>query len=167
MHHYGEAAMLDKAIGYWHLAGKSSVAKSAVHEAIAQLRRGLSMLDGLPETRERKQLELDISRHLDRSAAAFPGDHRLVVDQAQLGRRGDHQRAHEVLDVEPAGAAGARALLLLQPDFLFGDRGELWHDVVWNRGLMPIVIQFTGWFRLLMMCWVRAYRARADSVGGS
>jgi len=28
VHHYGEAAMLDKAIGYWHLAGKSSVAKS-------------------------------------------------------------------------------------------------------------------------------------------
>jgi predicted ATPase len=59
-HHYGEAAIADKAIGYWHLAGKSSVAKSAVREAIAQLRRGLSLLEGLPETRERKQLELDI-----------------------------------------------------------------------------------------------------------
>jgi class 3 adenylate cyclase/predicted ATPase len=58
-HHYGEAAMADKAIGYWHRAGKLSVAKSAVREAIAQLRRGLSLLDGLPETRERKQLELD------------------------------------------------------------------------------------------------------------
>jgi len=31
-----------------------------VHEAIAQLRRGLSLLEGLPETRERNQLELDI-----------------------------------------------------------------------------------------------------------
>jgi predicted ATPase len=59
-HHYGEAAITDKAITYWHLAGKSSVAKSAVREAIAQLRRGLSLLDGLPETRERQQLELDI-----------------------------------------------------------------------------------------------------------
>jgi hypothetical protein len=27
--------------------------------------------------------------------------------------------------VEPVGAASARALLLLQPDFFFGDRGEL------------------------------------------
>src|SRR5215471_14311368 len=52
-HHYGEAAMADKAIAHWHLAGKSSVAKSAVHEATAQLRRGLGLLDGLPETRER------------------------------------------------------------------------------------------------------------------
>jgi predicted ATPase len=59
-HHYGEAALPDKAIAYWHLAGKSSVAKSAVREAIAQLRRGLGLLEGLPETRERKQLELDI-----------------------------------------------------------------------------------------------------------
>jgi class 3 adenylate cyclase len=59
-HHYGEAAIADKAIAYWHRAGKLSAAKSAVREAIAQLRRGLSLLEGLPETRERKQLELDI-----------------------------------------------------------------------------------------------------------
>src|SRR5690242_17343093 len=59
-HHYGEAAIADKAINHWHRAGKSSVAKSAVQEAIAQLRRGLSLLDGLPESRERNQLELDI-----------------------------------------------------------------------------------------------------------
>jgi class 3 adenylate cyclase/predicted ATPase len=63
-HHYGEAAMAEKAITYWHLAGKLSVAKSAVREATAQLRRGLGLLDGLPETRERKQLELDIDATL-------------------------------------------------------------------------------------------------------
>jgi predicted ATPase len=70
-HHYGEAAIADRAITYWHLAGKLSVAKSAVHEAIAQLRRGLRLLDGLPETRERKQLELDI--HVTLTAALMAG----------------------------------------------------------------------------------------------
>jgi predicted ATPase len=70
-HHYGEATMPDKAITYWHLAGKLSAAKSAVHEAIAQLRRGLSLLDGLPETRERQQLELDI--HVTLTAALMAG----------------------------------------------------------------------------------------------
>src|SRR5208282_6778822 len=70
-HHYGEAAIADKAITYWHLAGKSSVAKSAVREATAQLRRGLSLLDGLPETRERQQLELDI--HVTLTAALMAG----------------------------------------------------------------------------------------------
>jgi predicted ATPase len=70
-HHYGEAAIADKAITYWHRAGKSSVAKSAVREAVAQLRRGLSLLEGLPETRERKQLKLDI--HVTLTAALMAG----------------------------------------------------------------------------------------------
>jgi predicted ATPase len=70
-HHYGEAAIADKAITYWHQAGKLSVAKSAVREAVAQLRRGLSLLDGLPETRERNQLELDI--HITLVSALMAG----------------------------------------------------------------------------------------------
>jgi predicted ATPase len=72
-HHYGEAAIADKAITYWHLAGKLSVAKSAVREAIAQLRRGLSLLDGVPETRERKQLELNIHGTLTQALMAGKG----------------------------------------------------------------------------------------------
>ena len=96
-HHYGEAAMPDKAIGYWHLAGKLSVARSAVREAIAQLRRGLSLLDGLPETRERQQLKLDI--HVTLTAALMAGKgyadpevvavleraNRLVTETASIG----------------------------------------------------------------------------------
>jgi class 3 adenylate cyclase/predicted ATPase len=96
-HHYGEAAIADKAIGYWHLAGKSSVARSAVHEAIAQLRRGLGLLDGLPETRERKRLELDIhvtlttalmagKGHADPEVvAALERANRLVTETAAVG----------------------------------------------------------------------------------
>ncbi len=96
-HHYGEAAIADKAIIYWHLAGKSSAAKSAVREATAQLRRGLSLLDGLPETRERKQLELGI--HITLTAALMAGKgyadpevfaaleraNRLVTETAAVG----------------------------------------------------------------------------------
>jgi predicted ATPase len=52
--------MADKAIAYWHLAGRLSVAKSAMREASAQLRRGLSLLEGISESSERNQLELDI-----------------------------------------------------------------------------------------------------------
>jgi predicted ATPase len=96
-HHYGEAAIADKAITYWHLAGKLSVAKSAVREATAQLRRGLGLLEGLPETRERKQLELDI--HVTLTAALMAGKgfadpevfaaleraNRLVTETASVG----------------------------------------------------------------------------------
>src|SRR5271169_5776713 len=96
-HHYGEAAIADKAITYWHRAGKSSVAKSAVREAVTQLRRGLSLLEGLPETRERNQLELDI--HVTLTAALMAGkgyadpevfaalerSNRLVTETASVG----------------------------------------------------------------------------------
>jgi predicted ATPase len=96
-HHYGEAAIADTAITYWHRAGKSSVAKSAVREAVAQLRRGLGLLDGLPETRERKQLALDI--HVTLTAALMAGKgyadsevfaaleraNRLVTETASVG----------------------------------------------------------------------------------
>jgi class 3 adenylate cyclase/predicted ATPase len=96
-HHYGEAAIADKAIGYWHHAGKSSVAKSAVHEAIAQLRRSLGLLEGLPETRERQQLELDIHVTLTQAliagkgfgdpevVAALERANRLVTETASVG----------------------------------------------------------------------------------
>jgi predicted ATPase len=96
-HHYGEAAMSSEAIAYWHRAGKLSVAKSAVREATAQLRRGLSLLGGLPETRERNQLELDI--HVTLATALMAGKgyanpevvaaleraNRLVAETAAVG----------------------------------------------------------------------------------
>jgi predicted ATPase len=47
--------MAEKAVPYWLLAGKLSVAKSAVEEAIAQLRRGLGLLQSLPDTLERSR----------------------------------------------------------------------------------------------------------------
>jgi class 3 adenylate cyclase/predicted ATPase len=96
-HHYGEAAIADKAITYWHRAGKLSVAKSAVREAVAQLRRGLSVLEGLPETHERKQLELDIHVTLTTAlmagkgyadpevVAALEQANRLVTETAAVG----------------------------------------------------------------------------------
>src|SRR5262249_28194300 len=96
-HHYGQAALPDKAITYWHLAGKLSAAKSAETEAIAQLRRGLGLLDGLPETHERQQLELDI--HITLISALMAGKgyadpevvaaleraNRLVTETAEIG----------------------------------------------------------------------------------
>jgi DNA-binding winged helix-turn-helix (wHTH) protein/predicted ATPase len=96
-HHYGEAAIADKAIIYWNLAGKLSMAKSAVREAIVQLRRGLGLLDALPETRARKQLDLDIHITLVSAlmagkgygdpevAAALERANRLVTETGAVG----------------------------------------------------------------------------------
>jgi class 3 adenylate cyclase/predicted ATPase len=59
-HHFGEALEVEKAVAYWRRAGEVSVAKSAVREATAQLRRGLDLLARLPENADRKRLELDL-----------------------------------------------------------------------------------------------------------
>jgi predicted ATPase len=59
-HHFTEAGLFEKAVGYWCRAGRRSVAKSGFVEAIAQLKTGLRLIPNLPDTRERKQHELDL-----------------------------------------------------------------------------------------------------------
>jgi predicted ATPase len=59
-HHFTEAGLSEKAVGYWCRAGRQSVAKSSFFEAIAQLRTGLRLVVDLPDTRERKQQELEL-----------------------------------------------------------------------------------------------------------
>ena len=80
----------------------------------------------LEQTRQRGEPPADRRRRRALALAhePLPRDHRLVVDLAQLGRRRDRQRAQEVRHIAPVGAAGAGALLALQPDFFLGDGGE-------------------------------------------
>jgi class 3 adenylate cyclase/predicted ATPase len=59
-HHFTGARLPEKGVVYWCRAGQQSAAKSALVEAITQLRRGLRLIADLPDTRERKQQELDI-----------------------------------------------------------------------------------------------------------
>jgi tetratricopeptide (TPR) repeat protein len=59
-HHFTEAGLFERAVGYWCRAGCQSVAKSGFVEAIAQLRTGLRLIADLPDTRERKQEELEL-----------------------------------------------------------------------------------------------------------
>jgi hypothetical protein len=66
-----------------------------------------------PSTKKRRALGL--------AHETFPGDHRLVVHLAQLGRRRDRERAEKMRDIAPVGAPGAGALLALEPDFFLGD----------------------------------------------
>jgi class 3 adenylate cyclase/predicted ATPase len=59
-HHFTEAGLFEKAVGYWCRAGRQSVAKSGFVEAITQLRTGLRLIAELPDTRERKHQELEL-----------------------------------------------------------------------------------------------------------
>ena len=44
-----EAETFDKAVGYWMLAGRQAVARSAHVEAVSHLERGLQQLRRLPQ----------------------------------------------------------------------------------------------------------------------
>jgi predicted ATPase len=59
-HHYTEAGLLAQAIPYWQRAGQRASERSAYVEAIGHLTKGLELLNTLPDTSERTQLELTL-----------------------------------------------------------------------------------------------------------
>jgi len=72
-HHFTEAGLTEKAVGYWHKAGQSAVQRSAHAEAIAHLRQGLELLKTQPETPQRLQREVDMLIVLGASLLAVKG----------------------------------------------------------------------------------------------
>jgi class 3 adenylate cyclase/tetratricopeptide (TPR) repeat protein len=59
-HHCIESALSEKAVDYWLKAGQQAAARSAVTEAVSQLRKGLDLLSSLPDGDWRRQRELDL-----------------------------------------------------------------------------------------------------------
>jgi predicted ATPase len=58
--HCAEAGLAEKAVAYWRKAGRQAHARWATTEAVALLRKGLDLLDCLPDGPGRQQLELDL-----------------------------------------------------------------------------------------------------------
>ena len=65
--------MTEKAVGYCIKAGQQAVARSAMIEAVTQLRRGLDLLALLPDGVERRQYELDLKVTLAAALVATRG----------------------------------------------------------------------------------------------
>jgi class 3 adenylate cyclase/tetratricopeptide (TPR) repeat protein len=63
-HHYTEANCPAQAIVYWHKAGAAAASRSANVEAIDQFRRGLELVEALPDMRARAERELDLQMAL-------------------------------------------------------------------------------------------------------
>ncbi len=59
-HHFTEAGLVERAIGYWHAAGQRASERSASLEAVAHLDKGLALLNSLPKTPERARQELEL-----------------------------------------------------------------------------------------------------------
>ena len=63
-HHYAEANCPAEAIAYWHKAGVAAASTSANLEAIDQFRRGLALVEALPDPSERAERELELQMAL-------------------------------------------------------------------------------------------------------
>ncbi len=72
-HHFTEAGLTEKAIGYWLKAGLRSRERSAEIEAIGHLTRGLALLETLDESPERDARELELLSPLGTAYIASRG----------------------------------------------------------------------------------------------
>jgi tetratricopeptide (TPR) repeat protein len=71
--HCAEAGLAEKAVAYWLKAGQQALERSALAEAVAQLRKGLDVLAGLPKESSRQQQELDLQIALVTTLTATKG----------------------------------------------------------------------------------------------
>jgi predicted ATPase len=62
--HYEEAGLVEKSVACWGKAGRRSAARSAMAEAAAQFQKALDQLALLPDTPERRRLELEFLNSL-------------------------------------------------------------------------------------------------------
>jgi class 3 adenylate cyclase len=63
-YHCTEAGLAEMAIDYWHKAGQRAIGRSAMAEAVAQLRMGLELLQGLPSAPDRDRREFHLQTSL-------------------------------------------------------------------------------------------------------
>jgi class 3 adenylate cyclase/tetratricopeptide (TPR) repeat protein len=71
--HCAEAGLVERSIGYWLKAGEQAIARGAVTEAAAQVRKGLALLSGVPDGAARQQQELDLQIALGQALIATKG----------------------------------------------------------------------------------------------
>jgi class 3 adenylate cyclase len=71
--HCVEAGLVEKAVGYWLKAGEQAIARGAVTEGVAQLRKGIDLLSGVPDGTVRREQELNLQITLGHALIATKG----------------------------------------------------------------------------------------------
>ena len=89
--HAAEAGLYEKAVGYWLRAGQQAVARSAMLEAEALLRRGLTSVSHLTDSTSRQEHELDLQIALGRALSQTQGFHTQAAGEA-------YSRARQLCD---------------------------------------------------------------------
>ena len=119
-HHYTEANCPAQAIAYWLNAGVAAASKSANVEAIAQLGRGLALVDALSDMRERAECELDLQMALGPALYATK-----LPSHPDVGRA--YARAWELcrqLGDDPREFTALRGLYLYHQNLLEMDKAQ-------------------------------------------
>src|SRR5262249_5018471 len=62
-----------EAVGYWLKAGQQAIERSAMMEAVTQLRKGLDLVANLPKTTDHLQSELDMQMAIGAALSATTG----------------------------------------------------------------------------------------------
>ena len=106
-HHYTEANCPAPAIAYWHKAGMAAARQSANVEAIDQFRRGLALVEALPDPSERAERELDLQMALGPALFATK-----AYGHPDIGRT--YTRAWELCEQLKDDTRGSAALKGLQ-----------------------------------------------------
>jgi len=81
-HHVTEAGLAERAVTYWMKAGGQALARSAMAEAEALLRKGLSLVPSIPEGPSRWHSELQLQIALGRTLMASQGYSAIAMGQA-------------------------------------------------------------------------------------
>jgi predicted ATPase len=115
-HHYTEAGLSERAIGYWQRAGQRAVERSAHAEAVGHLNKGLEVGATLPETPERARQELTLQTTLGPALIATKGYTAAEVERA-------YARARELC--EAVGDTPQLFLVLRGLQVFYIVRGEL------------------------------------------
>jgi class 3 adenylate cyclase/tetratricopeptide (TPR) repeat protein len=89
--HCTEAGLYEKATGYWLMAGEQAVSRSAMIEAEALLRKGLSLISKLTDSKSRSEHELNLQITLGLALSQTKGFHSQVAGEA-------YSRARQLCD---------------------------------------------------------------------
>jgi predicted ATPase len=85
--HCSEAGQFERAINYWLKAGQQAVARSAMPEAEALLRKGLTLVSNVADNDDRKERELDLQIALGFALSQIRGFHSQAAGEAYARAR--------------------------------------------------------------------------------
>ncbi|TDH62732.1 hypothetical protein E2C06_10025 [Dankookia rubra] len=120
-HHRTEAMQPEQAVAWWQRGAQQAMRRGAMEEALVQLRRGIALLQALPECPAHAQAELDMQLLAGAALLSLRGHSALETGQA-------YDRARHLAETLPG-----------QPQLRNAMHGQWSH--AWMRGHMGLALQ--------------------------